>query len=90
MFPKSNSIGNFKLKETKKQIKKLKKMAMGDTFNIVRGRHIKVYFSMRDDSGVVRNLRFIFANTPSDGNWIKAHIKQKTKYLAEHNISFVA
>lgn len=74
-------------KQTKIEIKKLKKMAISDTFSIVRGRHIKVYLSMKDDSGNVKKLRFIFATTPGSHNWVKWHKKHKKTYLRENIIS---
>ena len=62
-------------------------MAIRDTFRVVRGRHIKVFLSMKDDNGNVKKLKFLFSGSPSSSNWIKTHIQQVKMKLRENNIS---
>jgi hypothetical protein len=76
-------------KEIRQELKKLKEIALPETFKVVHGRHMKVFMSMKDDNGNVRNLRFILGLSPSDTNWVKQFERQKRRYFAEQNISMV-
>ena len=76
-------------KEIRQELKKLKEVALSETFKVVHGRHMKVFMSMKDDNGNVRNLRFILGLSPSDTNWVKQFERQKRRYFAEQNISMV-
>ena len=74
-------------KEIRKELKKLKQMALPDTYKVVHGRHMKVFISMKDNDGKIRNLRFVLGLSPSDTNWVKQFTRQKIKYLAGQNIA---
>lgn len=74
-------------KEIRKELKILKQMALPDTYNVVHGRHMKVFLSMKDKNGKIQKLRFVMGLSPSDTNWVKQFTRQKIKYLAERNIS---
>ena len=74
-------------KEIRQELKKLKEIALPDTFKVVHGKHMKIFMCMKDDDGNVRKLRFILGLSPSDTNWTKQFARQKRRYFAEQNIS---
>ncbi len=73
-------------KEVRKELKRIKVIAIDNEIEIIEGKHLKVRWKMKDEENKVRKLQVSLGKTPSCCHWIKNHRKNVLKEMRVNNI----
>ena len=74
------------MKDNKRYIKHLKKLSVGDSFEVSNGRHTRVSWMMRDSQQKLQKISNTVPSSPSCGNWMDANRLQLNRKFRELNI----
>jgi hypothetical protein len=73
-------------KDVRKELKRIEMVAINNEITVKEGKHLKVFWKMKDDMEKTRTLRVVLGKTPSCCHWIKNHRRNVIREMRDHDI----
>jgi hypothetical protein len=73
-------------KDVRKELKRIELVAIDNEIEVIEGKHLKVWWKMKDDMKRIRKLRVVLGKTPSCCHWVKNHRRNVIREMRNNNI----